>query len=304
MNFEKMKPEFLKKLDQHLLLHYPSIWHSKIIWTGFYAIVAFTSIHLLGDFVDSEPDYLDYVPYHEGSDFGWFFGLGMFLTGLMVIYWLYLQFQQKIDYGKLSFGKFLGVLILNYANIVLLFLPLVAMITGGILDLEPDQNSAWSSWHLVLYGAMPLSALPFVIRQFKLIEMILTAFFGFIYCLVITLVAFLFNGSFGGGIMQQLPFLYILNFAAIGVYTILKFSTKEYTQQTKRLGLLLLLTFPMAAPLSFFYFGDIAVWWVHTRVIETYDVMAMAYTFVVLMLVAYAIFTRFMYRQMMFPGKR
>ncbi|OJJ20531.1 hypothetical protein BKI52_18935 [marine bacterium AO1-C] len=301
MNFDKIKPEFLKKLDQHLLLHYPAVWHSKIIWAAFYAITAFTGIYFLGDYVDSEP-YIN--QYQESSDFGWFFSVGIFLSGLMVIYWLYLQFQQKIDYSKLSFGKFLGVLFLNYANIILLFLPLVALITGGVLDLEHDQNTAWGSWHAVLYGAMPLSALPFVIRQFKLIEMILTAFFGFVYCLMIALVVLLFNDSISGGVMKQLPFIYILNFVAIGAFVVFKFNAKVYTQQTKRLGFLLLLTYPIVVPLSFFYIGDILTWGYYGRGPKMSEALIVGYAMVALMLVAYAVFTRFIYRQMMFPGKK
>jgi len=303
MNFDKIKPEFLKKLDQRLLLHYPALWHSKIIWVVSYAVVAFTGIYLFGDFVDAEPELHQY---RENDDFGWFFSLGIFLTSLMVIYWLYLQFQQKIDYSKLSFGKFLGILFLNYANIILLFIPLIAMIYGGVLDMERDQEYAWTSWYSVLYGAMPLSALPFVIRQFKLIEMVLTAFFGFIYCLIVALVVFLFNDSFNGGIMEQLPFVYILNFVAIGAYVVFKFSAQNYTQQTKRLGFLLLLTFPIVVPLSFLYMGNLTDWRYYKYDPEThhYLVWVLGIGFGALMLTGYAVFTRFMYRRMVFPGKK
>lgn len=299
MNFDIIKPEFLKKLDKYLLLHYPAVWHSKIIWVAFYAVIAFAGVYFLGDFVDAEPHPEEYL---ERNDFAWFFILGAFLSSLIVIYWLYLQFQQKIDYGKFSFGKFLGVLALNYGSIILLFVPLLAMVYGGVLDVERDQSAAVNTWYSILYAAMPLSALPFVIRQFKLIEMVLTVFFGFLYCLVVASLSIFLNDFFGGGIMKQLPLIFILNFIAITVFVVVRLNRSDYTQQTKRLGLLLILTFPIIMPLLTFFLADLS--FEPRREIKAYEAWAIGYAFVGLMLVIYAAFTRFMYRKMMFPGKK
>ena len=177
------------------------------------------------------------------------------------------------------------------------------MVPGGILDLKHDQEGAIYGWHSILYAAMPLSVLPFVIRQFKLIEMVLTVFFGFLYCLVVASLGVFSNDFFGGGIMKQLPLIYILNFMAVAIFVVVRLNRSEYTQQTKRLGLLLILTFPIIMPVLFFFLIYLGLF-EFKREMRGYEIWAMGYAFVGLMLVMYAYFTRFMYRKMMFPGRK
>lgn len=301
MAFDKIKPEFLKRLDHHLLVNYPAIWHSRIIWVAFYSFSLFGLFYLFGDHFDEEID-MTHSYFYEGSDFVMFIGIPMFLATLMGLYWLYTQYQQKIDYSKLSLGGFLGIAGLNFLCITLIFFPVVGLALST-LDTASNQASAMATIQMFLSMATFTSVLPFILRQYTIIEIVLVIFFGFIY------------GSLVGGILasifQEAAFgLYIVNLLLFAAYAGQKFYHKTYNQNTKRLALFCLLVLPSLFPMLLHFFG----------IYESYGAayLAVAYsdhetlffgvkwllTNVVAVIVIYGLITRFMYRSMVVPMLR
>ena len=255
MSTNIIKPEFLKKLDNYLLTHFPILWQSRIIWVAFYSLTLFGVFFMFGDAFDFEPyydyDYKYYRYYAEKNDLMIFFFIPVFLSILMLCYWLYTQFQQKIDYSKLNLGGFFGTVLLNFVCVGLIFLPALGLSLSTI-DISGVMKSALEGFQRVLTLAVAASILPFIIRQYSLIEMVLTLFFGFIYCLgamvVMVGVLEIRGEKFTVGFL-------VFNYLVFLGYVLVKFGNRTYTQQTKRLALLCVLALPFIIPAFVSYLG-------------------------------------------------
>ncbi|WP_299455229.1 hypothetical protein [uncultured Microscilla sp.] len=302
MAFDKIKPEFLKRLDHYLLVNYPAIWHSKIIWVAFYSLSLFGLFYMFGDHFDQEASNTAHHYFYEGDDFVMFIGIPMFLATLMGLYWLYIQYQQKIDYSKLSLGGFIGIAGLNFLCMALIFLPIVGLALST-LDRPSNQTSAMFMVQMFLSMATFTSVLPFILRQYKIIEIVLVIFFGFIYSMVVGgLLAEIFNKAALG--------MYVVNLLAFAAYVGHKFYHRTYNQNTKRLALFCLLVLPGLFPVMLHLLG------IYSSYGAAY--LAMAYnsegelflglkwllTNIVAIILIYSLITRFMYKSMVAPMLR
>lgn len=301
MAFDKIKPEFLKRLDQHLLVNYPAIWHSKIIWVAFYSLSLFGIFYFFGDYFDEEMNSSNSY-FYEGSDFVMFIGIPMFLATLMGLYWLYTQYQQQIDYSKMSLGQFIGIAGLNFLCIVLIYFPIVGLVLST-LDSANNQASAMFAIQMFLGMATFTSVLPFILRQYTIIEIVLVIFFGFIYGSVV--------GGILAAIFQEAAFvMYVLNLLAFAAYVGYKFYNKTYNQNTKRLALFCLLVLPSLFPMMLNFLG----------VYESYSAAYLAITYsngdslffgvkwlftnIVAIILLYSLITRYLYKAMIVPMLR
>ncbi|HAS41033.1 MAG TPA: hypothetical protein DCS93_11155 [Microscillaceae bacterium] len=311
MNFDLIKPEFLKRADQYLLTHYPMIWQTRIIWVAFYSLSLFTLAYLFGDYFDHEPGEILYPDLDVGynhylvdrQDRLAFGQIPLFLSALAVFYWLYIQYQHKIDYSKLNVAGFLGVIALNFACIVLILLPAVGLAFSAF-DITRLLNEVLRDVQITLTLGLSAAVLPFIIREFSLIEIVLVVFAGFVYCFLIAIGLRLLLGiNFNSGVTGAL----FLNFWVFVAIISVRFYQKTYTQQTKRLALLCLLSFTLAFPYALYLldvypnvnraYREIA----HRHHIFTLKWLA-ANIFVVLSM--YGMFVYFMYRSLLFPIKR
>jgi hypothetical protein len=301
MAFDKIKPEFLKRLDHHLLVNYPAIWHSRIIWVAFYSFSLFGLFYLFGDHFDEEIDMTSSY-FYEGSDFVMFIGIPMFLATLMGLYWLYTQYQQKIDYSKLSLGGFLGIAGLNFLCVALIYFPIIGLALST-LDTPSNQASALLSIQMFLGMATFTSVLPFILRQYTIIEIVLVIFFGFIYSLVV-------GGLLAGMFNEASLVMYVINLFAFAGYAGYKFYNKTYNQNTKRLALFCLLLLPGLFPMILHFFGIYDSYAAAYLAVSQSEDNAMFFgikwllTNVVAIIVIYSLITRFMYRSMVVPMLR
>lgn len=303
-----MKPEFLKKIDNYLLINYPIIWQSRILWIGAYSLVLFTLFYLFGDRFDYEPYYngeRSYY-YHERQDVTMFAILPLFLSILTLFYWLYIQYQQKIDYSKLSLGGFTSTIVLNFVCVVLIFAPAIAL-AYSTLDFTRNLTNAWLAIQTTLTLGTAAAILPFILRQYSIIETVLVIFFGVVYCIG---VAFVFAGILevkGDGAMVA---IYVINYFAFLGYVLVKLANREITQNIKRLALLCVLALPMVIPALAHYAG----YYSHYRVERAYEyalgfkgdpfTLKWMVLHVATALTAYSLLAYFMYRSMVFPVKR
>lgn len=300
MNAENIKPAFLKKLDNYLLTHFPAIWQSKIIWVAFYSFSLFGLFYFFGDRFDYEPEYDAY--YYEGKDRLFFSYIPMFLTVVMVFYWLYVQFQQKIDYSKLSIGGFVGITLLNFLCISLMFLPALGL-AYSTFDLTRTLTNSLVTIQVFLTMATAGAVLPFIIRQHSIIEVVLVVFAGVIYCFGVGLTLSFTRVNYVEGINA----IYVVNLLLFVGIVVYKFATKTYSQQTKRIALLCLLALPIAFPTFLHYAGmyyslDKAYESIFSR--RTLFSVEWLVGNILVLLVVYGIAARFLYRSMLFPIKR
>jgi len=310
MSTDIIKPEFLKKLDNYLLTNSPVLWQSRIIWVAFYSLTLFGIFFMFGDAFDFEPYYsyeYNYKYYHgEKNDQMIFFFIPMFLSVLMLCYWLYTQFQQRIDYSKLSLLGFFGTVLLNFICVGLIFLPTFGL-TISTIDVGRVMESSMEGFQRVLTFAVAASILPFMIRQFSLIEMVLTVFFGFIYCLGVTLVLV--------GLLEirkeslTVSFL-VFNYLVFLGYVLVKFGNRTYTQQTKRLALLCVLALPLIIPAFVSYLGfhgwrSFEYSYEYTFGFKGREFSSLwIVSSVVVVLAIYGWLARFIYRATLFPIRR
>ncbi|EAY28945.1 hypothetical protein [Microscilla marina] len=300
MAFDKIKPEFLKRLDHYLLVHYPAIWHSKIIWVAFYSLSLFGLFYMFGDHFDQEVDNTMQHYFYEGNDFVMFIGIPMFLATLMGLYWLYIQYQQQIDYSKLSLGKFVGIAGLNFLCMALIFLPVVGLALST-LDNPSNQTSAVMVIQVFLSMATFTSVLPFILRQYKIIEIVLVIFFGFIYSMVVGgLLAGIFNEAALG--------MYVINLLVFAAYVGHKFYHKTYNQNTKRLALFCLLMLPGLFPIILHLLGVYGSYETAYLAVNKGDGgflgIKWMLTNIVAIILIYSLITRFMYQSMVAPMLR
>lgn len=308
MSTDNIKPEFLKKLDQYLLTHFPVIWQSKIIWVAFYSLSLFGVFMLFGDYFDWEPlhkyyagSHYNYYYHNEHNDRLIFSIIPLFLSILMLFFWLYTQFQQKIDYSSLSGVGFLSNVFLNFSCVVLIFLPAIGL-SYSTLDLGNQLHSSLEMIQRVLMLSLAASILPFIMRQYSLIEMVLVVFVGFAYCIGLLIVATIVFEAKGE---ETITGILVVNFLFFTGVVIRKFATRTYTQQTKRLALLCVLVLPLIVPAFIYYTGY------HNSMKNSYD-FALGFkgklfsikwlvTNVLSTLVLYGVIAHFMYRKMLFP---
>lgn len=300
MNANKIKPEFVKKLDNYLLANFPAIWHTKIIWVAFYSLSLFGLFYFFGDRFDTEPDeYNSY--YYESGDYAMFVGIPTFLTILMIFYWLYTQYQQKIDYSKLSLGGFFGIAVLNFLCVALIFLPVLGL-AYSTLDTERNLMAAQVSIQGFLSMATFMAVLPFIIRQYKIIEIVLVIFFGFIYCLII-------GGVFVDILREDATAVYVANLLVFAGYAAYKFSNKTFNQNTKRLALLCILILPVLFPTLLYYVGvynSLGTAYIALAFREDLGFFGLRWLLgnIIAILFVYSVATRFMYQAMLFPMRK
>ncbi|WP_299455231.1 hypothetical protein [uncultured Microscilla sp.] len=302
-----MKPEFLKKIDNYLLVNYPVLWQSRILWVGTYSLALFALFYFFGDRFDYEPyengEFSYY--YHERQDRVMFGILPLFLSILTLFYWLYTQYQQKIDYSKLSLGGFTATTLLNFACVVLLFLPAIGL-AYSTLDFPRNLENTWLGIQTVVTLATAASILPFILRQYTIIETVLVIFFGFVYCIGVALV---FAGILevkGDSVMVT---IFVINYLAFLGYVLVKFAKREITQNLKRLALLCVLALPLVVPAFTYYAG-----YYNYRIERAYEyalgfkgdpfTLKWMVLHVVTVLTTYSLLAYFMYRSMVFPVKR
>lgn len=310
MSTDIIKPEFLKKLDNYLLTNFPILWQSRIVWVGFYSLTLFGLFLLFGDAFDFEPYYnyeYNYQHYSgEKNDFTVFSLIPIFLSVLMLCYWLYTQFQQRVDYSKLNLLGFLSTVVLNFACVCLIFSPAFGL-TLSTIDISDVMESSMEVFQRVMTLAVAASVLPFMIRQFTLIEMVLTLFFGFIYCLGVVLV---FVGVFEIREEEASVSFLVMNYFVFLGYVLLKFSNRTYTQNTKRLALLCVLALPFVIPTFLHYLGFHG--WRSFEYAYSYTFGFKGREFSELWMVSsigvvlgiYGVLARFMYRATLYPVRR
>lgn len=310
MSTETIKPEFLKKLDNYLLTHFPVIWQTRIIWVAFYSLALFGLFFMFGDYFDYEPlehyDYKYRYYYGENNDLTIFGVIPMFLSVLMLFYWLYVQFQQKIDYSKLSMGDFMSTVFLNFMCVGLIFLPVTGLVMST-LDLGNAQESAFEMLQRIMTVAMAATVLPFVIRHHSLIEMVLTLFFGFVYCLGVIM---LFAGVMEIRESEAIVGFLIFNYFVFLGYVLVKFANRTYTQNTKRLALLCLMALPLVIPAFVSYLGfhgwrSIEYSYQYTLGFKGREFSSLwVVSSVGVVMTIYSLLAYFMYRAMLFPIRR
>lgn len=310
-----MKPEFLKKLDNYLLTNFPVIWQSKIIWVACYSLTLFTLFYFFGDRFDYEPfEHGEYnYSYKERSDRMIFGAIPLFLSILMSFYWLYTQYQQKIDYSKLSLVGFTGTVLLNFVCIALIFLPVLGL-TYSTLDFGRQLEESWENVQMILTVAVAFAMLPFILRQYKIIETVLVLFFGVVYCIG---VAFVFAGLLEVKGENELVAIFMLNYFAFLGYVLYNFANRTITQNIKRLALLCMLALPFVLPALVYYTGSYHYFNGYHRYYSLERSYEFAFGFkghpfnmqwlvfnIGGALTTYSLLAYFMYRAMVFPVKR
>lgn len=310
MNTNLIKPKFLSKADQYLLTHYPIIWQTRIIWVAFYSGVFFVLAYFFGDHFDAEcidmtfpsdPGVVDEC-YEEGNDWLFFSRMPLFLSSLVLCFWLYAQYQQAIDYSKLSLLGFISIILLNFTCMVFIFLPVWGI---SLSTFDVETHLTWSQVYVQGFVTMGLAAvvLPFILRQFTLIEMVLVVLFGFGYCAAIALVLNLLDIKDTNDLYR----VYFVNYLFFGLVFCLRFWQRTYTQQTKRLALLCLLTLPLVLPMLWAFTG------VYDSLEEAFIALASVKSLltarwlvvhILTVLVMYSLVARFIYRSLIFPIKR
>ncbi|OJJ20532.1 hypothetical protein BKI52_18940 [marine bacterium AO1-C] len=310
MSFDQIKPEFLKRADQYLLTRYPIIWQSRIIWVAFYSLSLFTLAYLFGDYFDFEPDRVlypqlehDYNRYLiDRQDRLAFAQIPLFLSVLTIFYWLYVQYQQNINYSKLNIAGFLGVTLLNFVCVVLMLLPVVGLAYSAF-DVTKLLNEALKNIQFILTLGLSAVILPFIIREFSLIEIVLVVFTGFVYCFLVAIALNVIGMHSTGDVMG----VFFLNFTVFVGMISARFYQRTYTQQTKRLALLCLLSFTLIFPYAL-YLLDVypSVNRAYNGVANHYRLFAFEWlaTNIFVVLSIYGLFTYFMYRSLLFPIKR
>lgn len=311
MSFNLIKPAFLKRADRYLLTHYPIIWQSRIIWVAFYSLGVFALAYYIGDYFDIEVNPLVDEPhsfgnhsdyFNEINDLVFFTYIPLFLSGLMVLYWLYTQFQQKVDYSKLSVVSFLGTTLLNFACIVLMFLPVLGL-SEATLDSQTNFRYGMLYVQLVISLGLPIAILPFIIRQFSLIEIVVVVFAGFAYCVAIALGLSLMGVKDFEGVMG----VYFVNYVVLTGITLTYFVRRTYTQHSKRLMLLCLLCFPLIFPTLLHFGGAYYNLKDAYRGISDEDALftlKWLLLHITTVLVIYSVVVRFIYRATLYPIKR
>ncbi len=310
INSDLIKPTFLKRLDHYLLTHFPIIWQSRIIWVAFYSLSLFALAYFFGDYFDQEPGEIIYRDSDLGynyylvdqRDFLGFYQIPLFLSVLTMVYWLYLQYQQKINYSRLSIGGFLGVTLLNFACIALLLLP-VAGLAYSAFDVTTLLNKALTGVQLILTLGLPVVMLPFIIREFSLIEIVLVIFAGVVYCFLLTIVLSVFKVNSSEGVLG----VFLLNFVVLFGLVLVRFYRKTYTQQTKRLALVCVLSFTVIFP-YLLYLLDVYynTYDAYTGVADRHHLFTLKWlvAHILVVLGVYGLGAYFMYRSLLFPIKR
>lgn len=283
------KSVILRRLDHYLLINHPTIWQSKILWVAFYSLTLFGLFYLLGDGLDYEPE-PGSVAIYENGDYQMFYVFPRFLTVLMLLYWLRGQSRQKVDYSLLSAGGFLNITILNFLCVALMFLPALGLAysafdTGGnLIKMQTNVQS-------VLSFMTFMAVLPFVIRQYRLIEVTAAVFIWVMYCLTADI---LFSEGYLWGVL------------ALTGFAIYKFARKTFTQNTKRVALLCLLVLPLVFHFILYYVGVYgSAYFADKEPMNGYMVPFLKVKWwlgsLAVLLVTYSVLVRLMYRAMQFP---
>lgn len=251
----KFQPYFLQRIDQHLLTHYPVIWQTRIHWIAFYTASLCFSFMLLGDWFDHEPSQSACGPDGEEMDMAIFFPIPLIMTLLATGYWLHTQHQQKIDYSKLSSLAFLGVTLLNYLCISLIFLPVTALVIST-LDYSGDIAQARKILHALWFYATPIALLPFIIRHFRAIEMLLVFCGGIVYAIFLGITLNLIDRQ----LLDQAPAIFTFNYLLFGGFVVTIFKRKSGHQTAKRWLLYLVFFLPLVMPALFTWVGYFQDW--------------------------------------------
>lgn len=255
---KKIKPVVLQKLDNYLLTHYPIIWQTKIHWIAFYSLGLFGLFYIFGDVFDYEPkpsvieplDRMGRPLLYDGRDPRFFGTTPSVLAVLVVFFWLYTQSRHKLDYSRLRLKGFMAITWLNYTCLVLIFLPVWGLALST-QDISYNLYFILRTFQSLLFCVVPLAVLPFIIRHFSIIEIILVVFAGVIYCILMGIGLSIIDRE----LFDQMPVIFAMSYACIGWWVIQKFKAKTFQQNTKRLSLFLVLALPLVIPVTLYWIG-------------------------------------------------
>ncbi len=136
----KLVPNFLKKLDHHLLLNYRLVWETRFHYVLFYGLSALLGASILGyiypmSLTSSLPN--QYV----------IAGIVAVPSGILLLYWIYTQMQYSIEqnFGKRFNGLALARFGIYTATFFLFALPSLQI--GRILDNRIADLVDEREWH-------------------------------------------------------------------------------------------------------------------------------------------------------------
>ncbi|HLP96365.1 MAG TPA: hypothetical protein VK168_20120 [Saprospiraceae bacterium] len=120
--FKWLVPPFLKRADDFLLSHYPTIWHSRALYVFFWGLLATPVLFVIGFFYPLDAQHLTVDP-TKPIEMGYdkYYQLTAVFLSIAVLYWAYKQYQLGYPFRKakdvlltlglysLSFWLFYGV---------------------------------------------------------------------------------------------------------------------------------------------------------------------------------------------------
>ncbi len=244
-----------RKFDFFLLIHFPKIWKSKIHWTIILSIIAFITTLLFADLLDAEPQTEDVSNInYESIDIIIFGIIPMIIWAIYILYWLYSQYKSELTLNNYSFLEITSNSMLNFASITIPVIPV------GLLILITVDNTDNSEGLILLLGLgiililIPISFLPFVIRHFRLIDLIASIIVaGLPFSLSLTISLFIWETSSKINAMKYPPIPLVLNYVIIAAYVFRKYKRQAHTQFINSLAFLIILITPwiVSSPLLF-----------------------------------------------------
>ena len=229
----------MKKLNHFLLLNYPLIWRSRIIYIILGSVVTTLFFVFFIDEFDSEIGPESEYDNHDDEVFGYTL---LFIWSFMGLMWLYTQYQHELTLKRYDFSEILKVSLLNTFCFIIAIIPLFPLFEFT-LDNSYEKQEVYQALRLYSYLLfMPIIFLSFFIRFYSLVEIMLILISGAGYFLFI-----FFNLAIriDGAPDIELNFMGVSHYIGALGYIYLTLKKKRYTKMVKSLSFLLVIVTPL-----------------------------------------------------------
>lgn len=226
----------MKKINEYLVLNYPAIWNSRIVYLLGFSIISSVFFLLFIDLIDTDK-LVDRPPDKQGTfydkDRNNIEGPSLFLWSAFVLAWLYFQYHYKPFVSKYSFIEVFKGSLLNLFCVILILLPVYFLYTGTIEGLNLNRSFDGVILLSYLFG-LPIVFLPFIIKSYTFSEIVLI-----IMGLVFYMIMVIFIQEAIGFDHDYLYAIGALHYVVILVYLIVKLTMRKYNRIDKSLIFLL-----------------------------------------------------------------
>lgn len=230
----------ITRINNFLLYNYPKLWKSNIFWNFLSTLLISIILILFADNFDVE---LSEDKYESGDNL-FFAEIPTFIWSIVIIYWLYIQYKNKLPLKNFSYLEVQQLNFLNLLSVLITVTPVLILINLGI----DDKDGGYSDFSrfiklinlIIVIQLIPCVFSALIIRFFTLIEIILTIILGFLVSLI-TLIIWEPSVSDESLIFNMFC---LISYLSLYIYVIIKFNQGTYNKLDKRLSLFLIFFTP------------------------------------------------------------